>query len=106
MFKVTDYAALIGFQKRKQADIGPVKQISLASNCEYFLIHQFKHAFWVLKITVSLSSFEYPQHMFWLRNEKIFFRGPVFNLNLNHSFLQFHNANVRKLKVLNSNANM
>ena len=47
--------------------IGPVKQNISALNCDYFLIHQFKHVFWVLKRTVS---FKYPQHMFWLRNKK------------------------------------
>ena len=33
--------------------IGPVKQNYLAQNCDYFLIHWFKHVFWVLKRTVS-----------------------------------------------------
>ena len=34
-------------------------------------IYQFKHMFWVLKRTVSWDgSFEYPQHMFRLRNKK------------------------------------
>ena len=47
--------------------IGPVKQIKSALNCDYFLIHQFKHAFWVLKRD---GSFKYPQHTFWLRNKK------------------------------------
>ena len=42
--------------------IGPDKD----SLCT-FLTHQFKHAFWVLKRTVSLRGFfEYPQHIFWL----------------------------------------
>ena len=33
----------------------------------YFLIQQFKHVLWELKRD---SSFEYQQHMFWLRNKK------------------------------------
>ena len=51
--------------------IGPVKQKLFAYYCDYFLIHQLKHVFWVPKRTVSSRrSFEYPQHMFWLRNKK------------------------------------
>ena len=49
----------------------------LAWNCNYFLIHKFKHMFWVPKRTISLKwdgSFKYPQHMFWLRNKKINFQ--------------------------------
>ena len=37
--------------------IGPVKQKYFAKNCDYFLIHQFKHVFWVLKRTVSSRRF-------------------------------------------------
>ena len=37
--------------------IGPVKQKFRAENCDYFLIHKFKHSFWVLKRTVSLRRF-------------------------------------------------
>ena len=37
--------------------IGPVKQKFSAWNCNYFLIHQFKHVFWVFKRTVSLRRF-------------------------------------------------
>ena len=37
----------------KHAFIGPVKQKSFAKNCDYFLIHWFKHVFWVLKRTIS-----------------------------------------------------
>ena len=33
----------------------------------YFHTHQFKHVFWVLKRD---GSFEYPQHMFWMRNKE------------------------------------
>ena len=36
--------------------IGPVKQMFLAKKCDYFLIHRD-------------GSFEYLQHMFWLRNK-------------------------------------
>ena len=63
--------------------IGPVKQKNLAWNWDYFLIHQFKHVFWVLRGPSHLDgSFEYPQHMFWLRKQKIIFSytliwGPV-----------------------------
>ena len=31
----------------------------------YFLTHQYKHVFWVIKWTVSSST----QNMFWLRNK-------------------------------------
>ena len=38
---------------------------------DLFIMDQFKHVFWVLKRTISWDgSFEYPQHMFWLRNKK------------------------------------
>ena len=36
-----------------------------ASNCDHFLIHKYKHVLWVL------IEMEYPQHMFWLRNNKM-----------------------------------
>ena len=32
--------------------IGPIKHKKFAKNCNCFLIHQFKHVFWVLKRTV------------------------------------------------------
>ena len=35
--------------------IGPVKQNIWAQNCNYFLSQQYKHLFWVLKRTFSLS---------------------------------------------------
>ena len=51
-----------------------IKQIFWSVNCKYFLIHLIKHMLIVLKRTVSLRrSFEYPQHMFWLRNKKSIF---------------------------------
>ena len=54
--------------------IDPDKKILWAQKCNYFLNHQFIHVFWVLKRTVSLrqwdGSFEYPQHMFWMRNKE------------------------------------
>ena len=37
--------------------IGPVKQKNSVLICDYFLIHQFKQVFWVLKRTVSLRRF-------------------------------------------------
>ena len=37
-----------------------------------FLISQTKHMLWVLKRTVSMSSFEHPKHMSKLMGEKIF----------------------------------
>ena len=56
-------------------------------NCNYFLTPQFKHVFWALKKQSHLdSSFEYPQHIFWLRNMKNNFQiltliwGPGFQL--------------------------
>ena len=38
----------------------------------YLHTYQFKHVFWSLKKEPSHwdGSFEYPQHMFWLRNKK------------------------------------
>ena len=51
--------------------IGPVKQKLFALNCDYFLIHQFEHVFWCTKEPSHRDgSYEYPQHMFWLRNKK------------------------------------
>ena len=42
---------------------------------DYFLIQQLKHVFWVLKKNVSSRpTFQYPQHMFWLRNKKTNFQ--------------------------------
>ena len=39
-----------------------------------FLPISFNICFWVLKEPSHLdSSFEYPQHMFWLRNKKNYF---------------------------------
>ena len=50
------------------------KQNIWALNFKYFLIHQFEHMFWVLEEPSQWDgSFEYPQHMFWLRNKKINF---------------------------------
>ena len=37
---------------------------------EYFVIRQM---FWMLIRTFSMS-FEYPQHMFWLRDKKVIFK--------------------------------
>ena len=37
--------------------IGPVKQILFVYNCDYFLIHQFKRMFWVIKRTISSRQF-------------------------------------------------
>ena len=34
--------------------IGQAKQNIFVSNCDYFLIHQFKHVFWVLKRTHNI----------------------------------------------------
>ena len=59
--------------------IVPDKDSFCTLSCIYFLTHQFKHVFWVLKRSVSLTFFEYPQHMFWLRNKKNIF--PVRTLN-------------------------
>ena len=39
--------------------IGPVKHKKPSFNCDYFLIHQFKHQF---------------KHVFWLRNKKNIFQ--------------------------------
>ena len=35
--------------------IGPLDELILSENGHYFLTHQFKHLFWVLKRNVSLS---------------------------------------------------
>ena len=37
--------------------IGPYKDSWFTENCIYFLTHQFKHLFWVLKRTISLRRF-------------------------------------------------
>ena len=41
-------------------EVGPVKQKNLGYNCDYLFTHQF----------IETVLFEYPQHMFWLRNKK------------------------------------
>ena len=41
----------------KRVFIGPIKQKYIRLNCDYFLVHQFKHVFWVLKRTVSSRRF-------------------------------------------------
>ena len=54
--------------------IGTVKKNFERKNCDYFLTYQFKHVSWVLKeLSHRDSSFEYPQHMLWLRIKKINF---------------------------------
>ena len=37
--------------------MGPDKDSLCTFNCIYFLTHQFKHVFWVLKGTISLRQF-------------------------------------------------
>ena len=49
--------------------------VQIRKKLQYFLIYQSKHMFLVLKRTFSIrrygdGSFEYPQHMFLLRNRK------------------------------------
>ena len=62
------------------------KQKFSAYHCKYFLACYFEHMFWVLKRTVSLSSsFEDPQHMFWLSNKKTIFL--LHTLNLSPGFI-------------------
>ena len=57
-----------------------------------FLVHQFKHLFWCSKEQSHWDcSFEYPHHMFWLRNKKI-------NINL-HSYLGALSPNEKKMLV-------
>ena len=51
---------LVRIANREEPDavcIEPVKQNFTAKNCCYFLIHQFKHVFWVLKRTVPMGRF-------------------------------------------------
>ena len=51
--------------------MGPVKQIFLALNCNYYLTHSLNICFGCPKEPSHRDgSFEYPQHMFWLRNKK------------------------------------
>ena len=46
-------------------------QLNFSVNCDYFLIHQFKRMFLVFKEPSHRDgSFEYSQHMFWLKNEE------------------------------------
>ena len=62
-----------------------------ALNCNYFLIHNFEHVFWMLKRTISMSSLEYPKHVrSLLRNNKI-----IFNYRLLSGCLIFINTNRR-----------
>ena len=57
----------------KGSHIGLDEQKFLRKIVNIFLPISF-NMFWVLKRTVSLRGFfEYPQHMFWLRNKKINF---------------------------------
>ena len=44
-----------------------------SKNVHSYRVCSFKHLFWVLKRTISDCSFEYPQHMFYLRNKKFKF---------------------------------
>ena len=62
--------------------IRPVKQ----KNCDYFLIHQFNMCFGCSKEPSHRDgSFEYPQHMFWLRNKKIIFSYTLLSGGLIHT---------------------
>ena len=38
---------------------------SAPEKCDYFLSHEFKLVFWMLKGTARDSSFECPKHMVW-----------------------------------------
>ena len=50
--------------------IEPVKPKKLAQNCDYFLCISLR-MFWCSKDPSHRDGyFEYPQHMFWLRNKK------------------------------------
>ena len=54
----------------KHVSLGQLR-IKIVYKYDYFLTRQSKHMFWVFKRAISSRrSFEYPQHMFWLRNKK------------------------------------
>ena len=44
-------------------------QMFLAGSCDYFLVHWFECVLGaqMKQLIVTVSSFEYPQHLFWLR---------------------------------------
>ena len=54
--------------------IGSVKQKKMRKIVIIFLFISLIMCFWCSKeLSYRDGSFEYPQHMFWLRNKKIFF---------------------------------
>ena len=56
---MTDSVNTVLYIKSSFKFIGSDKHKDLALNCKYFLTHQFKHIFWVLKRTVSLRHTKY-----------------------------------------------
>ena len=61
----------LSFLKNELVIIGLVKKNIWAKNSVFFLYYQFKHVFWMLKKPSHWTgSIEYPQHLFWLSNEK------------------------------------
>ena len=54
----TDCLQILAYgNQESKVPTGLDKQKFSAKNCKYFLTHQFKHLFWVLKGTVSLRRF-------------------------------------------------
>ena len=73
------------------------KQNFSAQNCKYFLTHTFTICFVCSKEPSHCDgSFEYPQHMFWLRNKKIIFLSHTLNYGLVTNLLQKRDIVKRK----------
>ena len=69
--------------------IGPVKQ-----NCDYFLSISLNMCFEYSKEPSHQdSSFESPQHMFWLRNKKIIFSDALLSGDMNYIMIYFFYKN-------------
>ena len=56
--------------KSNENSIGPIKQIFTAQNCNYLLIHQFKHVFLTCVLGAQKNRLLRSHNiiMFWLRN--------------------------------------
>ena len=80
--------------------IGPDKDGLFTENCIYFLTHLFKRVFGCLKEPSYWdSSFEYPQHMFWLRNKKNNFQIRIL-IRIPGDFINCHTLSMPAAKAL------
>ena len=83
MYSIIQFPRFIDKVRKNTNNIDPDKEIVLAYNCNYYLTHQFKTC--VMGAQKTSRSFEYPKHMFWLRNEKnIFFQYTLLSGGLNN----------------------